>query len=178
MNKKVFIVDGYKIKKLTALDKLKFIKWQREYEEKIYTDHDYRYNVMYVAPSGILNRVASLKRSENEYVYVMYNDDNELCGWLGYKLVKDKDVLYIKSVFIHPKFQNKGLGKEFIKMVIENIKDEELPSNIEALVDVENKRGIRFFESMNVKEKQMIGSDFIKYAFDSRNMWSEKNKQI
>ena len=60
----------------------------------------------------------------------------------------------------------------------ENMKNEELPSNIEALVDVENKSGIRFFESMNVKEKQMIGSDFIKYTFDSRNMWSEKNKQI
>jgi ribosomal protein S18 acetylase RimI-like enzyme len=107
----------------------------------------------------------------------MYND-NELCGWLAYRLVKDKDVLYIKSLFIHPDFQNKGLGKQFIKMVIENMKNEELPSNIEALVDVENKSGIRFFESMNVKEKQMIGSDFIKYTFDSRTMWSEKNKQI
>lgn len=169
-------MSKYKISKFGLKEKFKLIKWEKEYKEKMHADYEYRRSLLYVAPMGIFNKLSSIIKTSNDFAYVIYDEDNKLAGWLVYNLVRknEENIMYIKSLFIHPSKQNKGLGKEFIKFVAEKVNEN--MQYIEVLVDYENKLGNIFFESLNPIDKRSAGNDFYKYRFNIKNLLTELNK--
>ena len=173
-------MSKYKISKFGLKERLKLIKWEKEYKEKMHTDYEYRSSLLYVAPMGIFDKLSSIIKTPNDKAYVLYDEDSKLAGWLVYNIVKknNENIMYIKSLFIHPSKQNKGLGKAFVKCVATKENDKKQCINfIEVLVDYENKKGVFFFDRLNPVDKRSAGNDFYKYRFDFKSILINLNKQ-
>lgn len=171
----------YRICKLGLKERLMLIKWEKEYKEKMHTDKDYRSSLLYVAPSGIFQKLSSIIKSSNDFAYMLYDEDNKIAGWLVYNIVRinNENIMYIKSLFIHPSKQNKGLGKDFVREVVNKVYEKyEDMEYIEALVDYENKKGNIFFERLNPIERKSAGNDFYKYRFDLKELLKKLNDQL
>ena len=172
-------MNKYKICRLGLKEKLKLIKWEKEYKEKMHADYEYRRSLLYVAPMGIFHELATIIKSPNDFAYVLYDKENKLAGWLVYNIVRKNDgnIMYIKSLFIHPSKQNKGLGKKFLKDIAKSIDEKhENIMYLEALVDYENKKGNIFFEGLNPIDKRSAGNDFYKYRFDFKELLKYEKK--
>ena len=66
-------MSKYRICRLGLKEKLKLIKWEKEYKEKMHTDYEYRRSLLYVAPLGIFYELSKIIRSSNDFAYVLYD---------------------------------------------------------------------------------------------------------
>lgn len=161
--------NKFKIKKLGIAELIKFNKWDKSLDKR---DFKVRYSLLYTAPMGIVKQISKLKSRKTRKSFVLY-DKRALCGWCFYDLVNtnNQTILYVNSLFIHPDCQDKGYGKQFLKMILEDLTKKNIKVDyLEVLVDYENKAGINFFEKLGKNEKSPAGNDFWKYRFDAEKI--------
>ena len=130
-----------KLKKLGFVELIQFHKWEKQLDK---SDINVRYSLLYVAPGGLLQKIAKLKSKKTRKSFVLYNK-RTLCGWCFYDLVNknNQTIVYVNSLFIHPKLQDRGYGKQFLKMIFEDLAKKNIKADyLEVLVDYENKSGI------------------------------------
>lgn len=83
-----------------------------------------------------------------EIVYLIENN-GEVVGNVSYEK-KGDDHVYLSGLAIDPRFQGRGIGREVLGKILEELKD---VKRIDLVVHPENSRALELYESFGFKEE-------------------------
>lgn len=107
--------------------------------------------------------IAPMQQQIDEgYTYTMVHYKDEVCGYISFQL-RD-NYLFLSKIYVHPKFQGKGIGQAALQFV-ENYAKEQGADFIQLTVNKYNTRTIAIYERFGferVKEAVFdIGNGFV-----------------
>lgn len=126
----------------------------------------------YVASAiGIMARAYAM-RSSRAKVYAIVFDET----YVGIAMVRNMDdepVCYeLQQFFIDHRFQNRGYGKEALKLIINELEKEREYSNIEVCVKMDDKAAIHLYKEIGFVDTKYISPGVpdaynLRYSFDN-----------
>lgn len=121
--------------------------------------------------SALTNREEVIEEITDHFMYLI--EQNAIAvGDISYEM-KDENHAYLSGLAIMPQFQGKGIARQAVKMILEQLKDVEL---IDLVTHPENEKAVALYESFGFKK---IGEPQENYFGDGEpriKMVLEKNK--
>ncbi|MSU54762.1 MAG: GNAT family N-acetyltransferase [Candidatus Staskawiczbacteria bacterium] len=121
--------------------------------------------------SALTNREEVIEEITKSFVYLI-EQQARVIGDVSYEM-KDENHAYISGFAVMPEFQGRGIAKQAIKMILEQLKDVEL---IDLVTHPENEKSIKLYKSFGF---QKIGEPQENYFGDGEpriRMVLEKKK--
>ncbi|WP_202710290.1 GNAT family N-acetyltransferase [Sporosalibacterium faouarense] len=157
----------FKIGSLTEKCAKEICSWKYDGIYSVYNLPDWE-----IAKTGKIG-ISQYKKREKEFVGV-FNEHNEICGFFRMKF--DKDV--IVGLGLKPSLCGKGLGYDFMKLVIKESKKRYGDSNIRLVVRDFNERAIKCYRNCGfkvigrtVKETLSGESSFYEMEYKNRDKY-------
>lgn len=175
-------MNDYKICKMSAVHRFEISSWDKhrkvEYigkDMKIFENDFSPYN-------GYKKHLRELKKLKlsttpgkginEKCYYVLKNEDGKIVAFIHMHLrYGTHPGLYIATIDVHPLYRGQGYGTYLLKTILSNPQEYMSiePEFVEAIIDSNNYKSMKLFESLASLEKKYYGLDYYNIKFDLKD---------
>lgn len=161
------IIRNMTIDDIAAVENIAVITWHHTYDKIIPLKVQDNFLQMAYSSSTLLQRL-------QQTIFYVAEVNGQIAGFANYSSLRENNSSELSAIYIHPDFQNQGLGSLFLKQAINQIAGlKEIQLNVEK----DNQLGMNFYHAKGFKIMAEFDDDFDGHTLKTVRMMLKLNNK-